>query len=168
MTSLNPENFILKRDYWLKADDQTLLKDCRLDFFKATGKGGQKRNKSSSAVRIIHEPTGIAVTDCSERSQHRNREIALTKLRLEIARQLRLFPPIPPSRIEVALKHREYPLWLARILDILTENEFQIKKSATDMQITTSKLIKLLERDLNLWQFINNKRMVLGLSPLKR
>ena len=66
---------------------EELAKQCRVESFHATGPGGQCVNTADSAVRTVHVPTGIAVVSRESRSQFRNRQLCLQKLREEFARR---------------------------------------------------------------------------------
>lgn len=70
----------------LPDSDDALLAECDVDTFRSGGKGGQHANKTESAVRLRHRPTGLVVTSQQERSQHRNKQLALTELRRRIER----------------------------------------------------------------------------------
>jgi len=79
-------------------------KDLIITFYKSSGPGGQKKNKTESAVRIKHLPTGIIVTAAESRSQHDNREKALERLSERLAaltrRRKRRIPTKPGRAAE--------------------------------------------------------------------
>jgi protein subunit release factor A len=64
-------------------------RDVRFETFRASGAGGQHRNKTDSAVRLRHVPTGIEATATQDRSQHRNRIVAWQRLTAAIATEQR-------------------------------------------------------------------------------
>lgn len=70
------------------ANDITIRKDdVRVDTYRSSGAGGQHRNKTDSAVRLTHTPTGVVVTATEERSQHENRKVAWERLHTVLADQ---------------------------------------------------------------------------------
>jgi hypothetical protein len=74
---------------YLALDDAALLRQCEVHTYKSSGPGGQHRNKVSSAVRLVHEPTRISAHGDDSRSQHENKRLALKRLRMNIAMHLR-------------------------------------------------------------------------------
>ena len=100
-------NEIPDRDRLLTMDDAELGRHCVFEFVKGTGAGGQHRNRVYTAVRVRHVGTGLTATDCTERSQLRNRVNALRKLRLRIAAAGRLAPqPLPRTRQHIVARMR--------------------------------------------------------------
>ena len=81
--------------YEVPESDEALLSECDVHVFRASGPGGQSVNTTDSAVRLVHRPTGIVVVCRRERSQYRNKQICLERLRARIAEKL---APSPPER----------------------------------------------------------------------
>lgn len=76
----------------IPTDDAKLLKDCRVDTFRSSGKGGQHVNKVETAVRIVHFPSGLSIKCQESRSQYKNKKIALLKLREKLTLSNKTFP----------------------------------------------------------------------------
>ena len=150
----------------LALSEQQLLAECRCDTMRGTGPGGQKRNKTESAVRVTHIATGLFAFDDVERSQHINRHHALQKLRLEFAFHLRCEPtawkqPVPSPSSD------SFPLWTAVALDALFATDFKLSEAVAILGTTTSQLVKNLLKLPTLWQFVNTERVKRNLPPLK-
>src|SRR6202035_4982586 len=77
------------RNPWTSLTDAQLLAQCEVDTYRASGPGGQKRNKTSSAVRLRHPPSGLLVIAEESRSQHENKARALRRLRQALFLRLR-------------------------------------------------------------------------------
>lgn len=69
----------------LPESDEELLRECEVETFRASGPGGQHVNKTESAVRLRHLPTGLVATARESRSQHQNKAACLRKLRAKAA-----------------------------------------------------------------------------------
>lgn len=86
--------------------DDELLAECDIDTFRAGGKGGQHVNTTESAVRLRHRPSGVVVTCQSDRSQHRNKAVALENLRGKLERLNKRSPPRIATRATTGSKRR--------------------------------------------------------------
>lgn len=86
--------------------DEDLLRECEVDTFRSSGPGGQHVNKTESAVRLTHRPSGVVVTSQQERSQHRNKALCLQKLREKIEKLNYRPPKRVPTRKSRSAKNR--------------------------------------------------------------
>jgi hypothetical protein len=162
----NMDNYFEERNKWLTASDEIFLRDCKLDWFQASGPGGQKRNRKYSGVRLKHIPTDITVEVVKSRSQNENRHQAIKKLKLQIA----IFtagPVIDNFRVDVSISNSEYFINAAKVFDTLKKYNFSVSDTAKELNISTSRLIKFLARDEFLWREVNAERERLGMKKLK-
>jgi peptide chain release factor 2 len=101
--------------------------DLRIDTYRASGAGGQHVNRTDSAVRITHLPTGIVVQCQNDRSQHRNRAEAMTMLKAklyeqELRKRTEAKQALEDSKTDIGWGHqiRSYVLDQSRIKDLRT------------------------------------------------
>ena len=85
----------MKNSILIPNSDEELLKECKIETFKSSGKGGQHVNKTESAIRLTHLETGIIANCQDERSQLVNKKKCLQKLR----EKLNNYNYTPPFRI---------------------------------------------------------------------
>ena len=113
--------------------------DLRIDVYRASGAGGQHVNKTESAVRITHNPTGIVVQCQNDRSQHSNRDSAMKMLRArlydhEMRKRRAEQDKIEAGKSDIGWGHqiRSYVLDNSRIKDLRTNVEISNTKSVLD------------------------------------
>jgi protein subunit release factor B len=87
-------------------DRASLERDSDVDFFIASGPGGQNRNKVETGVRLTHRPSGIVVTATERRSQLQNREAAFERLAARLEEAQRVETPRKPTRPSAASRKR--------------------------------------------------------------
>jgi len=90
----------------LPDSDEELLRECEVETFRSSGPGGQHVNKTESAVRLKHKPSGVVVTSQQERSQHRNKQLCLEKLRKKVERLNYRPAKRVPTRVPDGVKDR--------------------------------------------------------------
>ena len=113
--------------------------DLRVDTYRASGAGGQHINKTDSAVRLTHMPTGIVVQCQNDRSQHRNRAEAMQMLKsklyeLEMRNRMAEQQKLEDSKTDVGWGHqiRSYVLDQSRIKDLRTNVEISNTQKVLD------------------------------------
>ena len=87
-------------------DRESLERDCDVEFFIASGPGGQHRNKVETGVRLIHRPSGTRVTATERRSQLANREMAFERMAARLEEMQHISPPRKPTRPTAASRER--------------------------------------------------------------
>jgi hypothetical protein len=161
----------------LALDDAQLFEQCEFDRFRASGPGGQKRNRTNSAVRLRHRPTGLQAEANESRSQHENRARALRRLRLVTAVTLRApvesAPYDTPDFLVHALQHppgrRDAKLLpaVAALFDVLEACAWRIGEAAELLGTNSAAVTRLLMVDDRVWRAATERRQALELPPLR-
>ncbi|MEN6450518.1 MAG: peptide chain release factor-like protein [Thermoguttaceae bacterium] len=157
---------------------ERLLADCDIRFVRRSGPGGQHRNKVATAVVLHHRPSGVVAEASERRSQAENRAVAIRRLRINLALQLRTDrdPAAASSslwrsrcdggRLTVSAAHDDFPTLLAEALDVLTAFGFDTRPAAELLGCTASQLVKFLQKEPRAMVLVNEKRTASGLRPL--
>lgn len=173
-----------------------LLSDCQIRTGRRSGPGGQHRNKVETAVVVEHLPSGLSAEATERRSQSANRLVAIFRLRLRLAVELRS-PWVAQSlatvaqglnadiqeintaplsaiwrqraaqgRLAVAAEHDDFPSILAEALDHLASMEWRVPGASERLGLSSTQLVKLLKKHPPALQLLNQQRQMLGLLPL--
>lgn len=160
-------------------DEDTLLKDCELKAGRASGPGGQHRNKVETAVRLKHLPSGITVTATERRQREQNRKQAVFRLRVKLAIELRepcdlgrspstrWSERVKDKRLLINPSHNDFPALLAEAMDRTDTNGHDVASAAQQLGVSTSQLIKLLKHEPTAFERVNTWRKTAGLPELK-
>jgi hypothetical protein len=155
-----------ERDEWLRLPPSALLAQCREEHYRASGPGGQRRNKVETAVRLVHGPSGVTAQAEESRYLHENRRRALRRLRERIALKIRVRPeegqrPLPPEfvssrtaagALSISRENAAYPIVVATVLDALLAANGSYAEAARSLGLTTSQMLRFLRRDRELWR----------------
>jgi hypothetical protein len=160
-------------------DEATLLAQCEVQRTRRSGPGGQHRNKTESAIVLTHIPTGVDAEASERRSQHENRQVALRRLRVQLAVRVRRLPsdePVAPSplwqsrctrgRIVCSVEHDDFPALLAEALDAVEHANWEPRPAAESLGCTATQLVRFIRLEPAAFTELNRRRAELGLHPL--
>lgn len=160
-------------------DVDRLLEDCDIRRTRASGPGGQHRNKVETAIEITHRPTGITALAYERRSQEQNRKVAVFRLRLQLAIEYRAVRSavVEPStlwktrcrnqKIQCNEEHTDFPSMIAEAMDAVYAKDYDVRPAAAALSCSNSQLIRFLGKAPEALNTMNKARERLGLRRLK-
>ncbi len=157
--------------------DEQLLHACRVENYRASGPGGQKRNKTSSAVRITHLASGISAIGTESRSQHDNRRKALSRLRVELALAIRRPPrkawpkwwpevTTDTGHLHLSPRSHHFAAAIAIVFDALDAATGSLPDAAALLGTSTSNLVDTCAKAPQVWAALQRLRQHHGRPTL--
>ena len=160
-------------------DEPSLLAACDVRRTRASGPGGQHRNKVETGIEITHRPTGLVAVGYERRSQEQNRRVAVRRLRQLLAIEHRNVTSevVEPSqlwdtrckagKIHCSSQHVDFPSMLAEAMNAIYAKSGDVKKAAAALGCSSSQLVRFLGKLPEALQKVNRDREALGLRKLR-
>ena len=156
-------------------DDQ-LLRSCEVTRGRRGGPGGQHRNKVETAIRITHTTSGTTAEASERRSQKKNHDVAVFRLRMKLALAVRT-PWTAPSplwqtrsrgrRLSINPQHQDAPTLLAESLDAARAHQWDDRTTAETLSINRTQLMKFWRAHPAALEYLNTERQAAELSKLR-
>jgi len=159
-------------------DDQ-LLARCDVQRSRGSGPGGRHRNSTESRIVLRHLDSGLEATAGERRSQHENLAVAVGRLRVRLAVEVRvdLGAGAAPTelwrsrsrggRVACNPEHRDFPALLAEALDVAAGQAWDVRAAAERLGVSLTQFVRFVAVHRPALEAMNRERAARGLSPLR-
>jgi hypothetical protein len=156
-----------------------LMRECTLTRGRASGPGGQHRNKVETHITIVHNPTGIEGQAGERRLAKENQSVAIRRMRLNLATEHRVFVPDGEIRSDLwksrcrnkkivcSVRHYDFPSMLAEALDVIDACGYDTRRASARLQCSGSQLVRLMADHAPALAKFNEERRLRSMRPLK-